>query len=129
MWHLGSYALVAAFLAVNWRLTPLWGIALGAALNVIVIGANGGLMPTDLRALERSGNAEVVELLASSPEATVANVVAMGPHTRLDFLGDWLYLPPWVPLGDAFSIGDAVLFVGVVWLIQRAMVSTGLGNK
>lgn len=121
-WHLGSYTLVGAFLASNWRLTPLWGVTLGAALNVVVIAVNGGLMPTSLRALERSGNADVAEYLASTSGAATANVVAMGPHTSLNLLGDWLYLPAWVPFGNAFSIGDAVLMVGVAWLIQRAMV-------
>lgn len=122
LWHLGSYILIAAFLVANWRLTPLWGVTLGAALNVLVIAVNGGLMPTNLHALERSGHADVAEYLASTPGATTANVVAMGPQTSLNLLGDWLYLPAWVPFGDAFSIGDAVLMVGVAWLIQRAMV-------
>jgi Kef-type K+ transport system membrane component KefB len=128
-WHLASYFLLATFLAANWRLTPLWGVALGAALNTLVIAVNGGLMPTSLRALERSGNADVAEYLASTPDASTANVIAMGPQTTLDVLGDWLYLPAWVPFGDAFSIGDAVLMVGVAWLIQHAMVTKNLGRK
>ncbi|MEX2444689.1 MAG: DUF5317 domain-containing protein [Alkalispirochaeta sp.] len=122
-WHLFSYALIVAFLGANRRLVPLWGIAAGVMMNLVVITANGGLMPTNPDALSASGNQEVAERLAQSREATLGNVVVMSADTRLNVLGDWLYLPQWIPFGDAFSLGDVALMVGVAWLIQRAMVS------
>ncbi len=79
-------------------------------------------MPTNPEALSASGNHEVAQLLTESPEATLGNVVVMSADTRLNVLGDWLYLPPWVPFGDAFSLGDLALMIGVAWLIQRAMI-------
>tara|TARA_B100000614_G_scaffold8871_1_gene8043 strand:- start:742 stop:1320 length:579 start_codon:yes stop_codon:yes gene_type:complete len=127
-WHLISYALLLVFLILNRRLVPLWGIAAGALMNIIVIAANHGLMPTDPHALAASGNPAVAEALTATPGATSGNVIAMGPNTRLDFLGDWLYLPPWVPFGDSFSPGDLVLMLGVAWLLQHAMRVRGAGT-
>jgi len=49
--HLGSYALLAAYVAVNLRLPYLWLIALGGVLNLAAIAANGGIMPADPDAL------------------------------------------------------------------------------
>ena len=53
----------------------------------------------------------------------VANVVLMTPSTHANFLGDWLYLPDWAPFATAFSIGDVLIMLGLIWLIARGMVA------
>ena len=54
--HLASYACIAAFVAANWTRVPfLWLIALGGALNLVAIAANGGVMPADPDALAAAG--------------------------------------------------------------------------
>lgn len=123
--HIASYVLIAVFVVINRRVRGIVGIALGGFLNVVVIVANGGHMPSKLSALAASGNVEAATHLAENPGRTVGNVVAMGPDTRLNILGDRMYLPQWVPFGASFSIGDAVLAIGMLWLIQRAMVVGG----
>lgn len=47
--------------------------------------------------------------------------VLMSDDTSLKFLGDWLFVPPWVPLSNAFSLGDLMLMIGIIWLIQDGM--------
>lgn len=121
VWHVGSYAMILAFLLVNRRIVHLWGIALGILMNLSAITANGGYMPTSLDALRASGRSSVVEQLLSSSGGSYGNVVVMSETTRLNFLGDWLSVPPWIPLGGGFSPGDLVLMIGVAWLIQSAM--------
>ncbi len=122
-WHVGSYALIVAFFLWNWRVASLWLIALGMVLNLTVIAANGGYMPASVSALRAAGRMGAAEALTTSPEHTYANVVMMGEATRLNFLGDWLYLPSWVPLANAFSLGDFVLMLGAAWLIQGGMAA------
>ena len=54
--HLASYAFIAAFVAANWTRVPfVWLIALGGALNLVAIAANGGVMPADPDALAAAG--------------------------------------------------------------------------
>lgn len=121
IFHLGSYLLILVFLLLNRRVKPFWGIALGMGLNLLVIAANGGYMPADLMALRRAGQPEIAERLLASPDSTYGNVVVMSEETRLNLLGDRLFVPPWVPLASSLSLGDLLLMVSMTWLIQALM--------
>lgn len=117
--HVLSYLLVFVFLAVNLRVRSLLVLAGGALLNFAAIAANGGRMPASATALARAGLIQTADRLTSS--GTHGNVLLMEGNTRLDLLGDWLYLPRWVPFATAFSIGDVLIMVGLAWLIVRGM--------
>ena len=117
--HLLSYGLVFLFLAFNYRLLPIVLIGCGAILNLLPIAFNGGYMPSSHAALSRAGGAEIAARLVD--EGQVGNVVLMSDQTRLNILGDFLYLPEQVPLAAAFSLGDLVIALGIAWLIARGM--------
>jgi len=117
--HYLSYGMVFLFLFLNLRVRPLLALGAGALLNLLPIAANGGRMPASATALARAGYVEVAERLASG--STHGNVLLMSEGTRLNILGDWLYLPSWVPFATAFSIGDLLIMIGVAWLIVRGM--------
>ena len=119
--HFASYGLIALFFIVNWRVWTLWLMALGMVLNAIVITVNGGYMPASAAALEAAGKIEAAEQLRNATGHVYANTILMSENTQLNFLGDWLYVPSWVPLANAFSLGDLVLMIGIAWLIQSAM--------
>jgi len=121
--HILSYALVFAFLVINLRTRPLIAIGGGALLNFAAILANGGRMPASAIALERAGWIETADRLSAA--GTHGNVLLMSEATRLNVLGDWLYLPGVVPGATAFSIGDALILIGLVWLIVRGMRGHG----
>ena len=102
--HVASYALAAAFLAANRRVRGMGIIALGAALNLVAILANDGVMPASRSALRAAGIA---------PSPGFANSAAVA-HPRLLPLGDVFFVPkPW-PLHNVFSIGDLCIAVGVM---------------
>lgn len=121
LFHLASYLLVLLFLTTNHREKPFRGVALGMVMNLTAIIANGGYMPTKVSALRRAGQWETAERILASPDGTYGNVVQMSESTRLNALGDWLSLPPWVPLASSFSLGDVVLMVSIAWLLQGLM--------
>src|SRR5215218_10990162 len=50
-----AYPVGAVFLAANWRVPGIVLTALGAALNLLAITANGGVMPMSPAALARAG--------------------------------------------------------------------------
>jgi len=108
--NVGSYLLDAYFLFANRRLAGVPVVALGAALNVLAITANGGVMPASATALRISGIAERAGFDNSAHLA----------HAHLAFLGDVIPVPgPW-PIGNVLSIGDLTIFVGALIILHHA---------
>jgi len=102
-----QYLYVAALAAlVAWtawhatRLRGAWIVAIGAALNLLVVIVNGARMPV---ATELAGR--LVE------RGHIGQYVVMGSGTNLGWLGDWIGVPG--PLGGAYSPGDVVIAIGI----------------
>lgn len=108
--HLGSYALAATFLFGNRRLVGLWCVAVGAALNVLVISLNQGVMPASGRALEVAGVVPAAGRFANSAPVR---------HPRFAFLGDIFAIPSGYPFANVFSVGDVIIVVGAVLTIHH----------
>jgi len=112
-----SYLLLLGFAAVNASLVAMWLVALGIALNLVVIAANGG-MPVRPSAL-------VAAEIAQPDE--VYNVGVGGKRhlerrsDRLTFLAD---IVPVAALTEVLSFGDIVLNVGVANVIVHLMRPT-----
>lgn len=119
--HVVSYALAGLWLIINLRVIPLVVIGVGAVANFLVVVANGGHMPASATALRAAGWVTTADQLVS--QGRYHNVVLMGETTRLNWLGDILYLPSWVPFSAVFSVGDVLIMAGLVWLIARGMVT------
>ena len=117
--HVFSYVLDAYFVFANRRLTGVPVVALGAALNVAAIAANGGVMPASATALRISGIAE---------RAGFDNSAALA-HPHLAFLGDIIPVPgPW-PIGNVLSLGDLIIFVGAFIVLHVACGSRVAGLR
>jgi len=117
--HILSYAILVFWLVMNVRGLPIGALLAGAACNLVTIASNGGYMPASTTALQRAGLGYTADRLQEGE--ILANVIRMSPSTRLNVLGDWLYLPSWIPFATAFSIGDVLIMVGLAWLIARGM--------
>ena len=103
-----SYVLDAYFLFANRRLVGVPLVAAGAALNVLAITVNGGVMPANATALRIAGIAE---------RAGFDNSAALA-HAHLAFLGDVIPVPgPW-PIGNVLSVGDLTIMVGAFLLLH-----------
>ena len=125
--HVSSYVLTGTFLVANRRVRGMWIIALGAALNLVAILANDGVMPASRIALRTAGIATNSQGFANS--STVA-------HPHLLQLGDIFAVPdPW-PLHNVFSIGDVCIAIGVMIAVLalsgsrliKVRVSDGVGD-
>lgn len=121
--HLASYLLLGWGLAVNWRLVDLRVVAVGVALNFVAIAANLGYMPTDLRAVRRLGQPQLV---ADLEQGKVGLNRIADANSRLAFLGDRLVLPKPYPHPSVFSLGDVFITLGACLLILRGMGAFGL---
>jgi Family of unknown function (DUF5317) len=107
--HLGTYAVAGWFAWSNRHLPGVWLMALGGALNLIAIVANGGVMPASPSAWERAGY---------SLEDGFANSQVRA-NAPLGFLGDVFAVPDGWPFANVFSVGDIVIVIGIGWLAHR----------
>jgi Family of unknown function (DUF5317) len=105
-----SYPVGALFLAANWRVPGMGLVALGGALNLVAILANGGVMPASPSALAGAG------LPPDEPGFQNSAAVA---DPRLAFLGDVFHVPASWPLSNVFSVGDVLIALGVAWALHR----------
>jgi hypothetical protein len=109
-----SFALLLVFAGLNVGAPGFLLIVVGLALNTLVIAANGG-MPVAREAIERSGQ-----------ESALADLRADGgaKHHLADdgsvllTLGDAIGISR--PIGQAVSVGDLILDVGIAWYIAAA---------
>ena len=125
-----SYSALVLFAFVNVRMQGMVPILAGLALNMAVISANGG-MPVSAQALRDSGQLDVLEQLqragADKHHVETADDV-------LTPLGDVIAVPS--PVAQAISIGDVLVYVGLIWFVVAAMrgrnrwtSSPGLGYR
>lgn len=109
-------SLVAVLAALLRNLEQPWFpvLALGAGLNLLVIVANGGLMPADPAALAMAG------LDASHAGELFGRSVPLS-DARLAILGDNWAMPAWLPLASVVSVGDILIGTGAAAFIATVM--------
>ena len=113
--YLISLSLLLVALVINHRVAGVKLLLLGFSLNFLAIVSNNGYMPVSPAARAIAGQSAI------AAGQTLANVVGMGPDTRLEFLGDVFPIPRGFPFPNAFSIGDLLISIGAAYLIYRAM--------
>jgi hypothetical protein len=116
---IASYAALIAFIALNIRLPGLWVIALGFALNMMVIGLNGGMPVSDaaLRAAYGNGYAEQHRELVQGHQ-TKHHLER--PDDVIVPLAD--VIPVGGPVHQILSVGDVLWLAGLVWVVAEMTV-------
>jgi Family of unknown function (DUF5317) len=104
-----SYGCLLAAAVLNRLILGAQVVAVGMALNLVAILANGGRMPATPEAMEAAGLSFAVK--HNSVAASDPNVL---------WLVDRFAAPEWVPLTNVFSVGDVVIAVGAVVLVFAA---------
>lgn len=119
----GSYALLVGVIALNWRLPGMPLMALGLALNLAVMAANGGYMPVTPEALARAGLGQwAARETFGSPILGAKDILLPREGTRLWWLSDILVVPGPAPFRAILSVGDILLAAGVAFLLQKVLV-------
>ena len=103
---MASYAFLLAFWFVNLRISMMWIIGAGIALNALVIGLNQGMPTRDNEVTTRSGRT-----IEEPIERTAKHRPESGDDL-LPFLGDRLQVP--APIDEVISIGDVVIGLGII---------------
>ena len=110
-----SYSLLIAFGLLNVRMPGMFLVVIGLACNMAVIVVNGG-MPASAQALIDSGQEDVLAFLQ---DQGADKHHLLTDEDQLTFLADVIAVPQ--PIGQAVSVGDIFVYVGLIWLIVAAM--------
>ena len=115
--YVAALAALVAWTAWHIRVVPgVWVVTAGAALNLVVILANGARMP-------------VAPALAGVllQRGHVGQYVLMGSNTNLNWLADWIGFP-W-PVRGAYSPGDLLIALGIGIVTLLVLVLPPAGAK
>ena len=124
---LTSHLFLLAFVGLNWRSTALKIAGLGVLCNLIVVLANGGLMPiTPETLVQINQGSSLAQWPAGAHYGYSKDIILPRQGTVLWPLSDILVLPPPFPLPTAFSLGDLIIAVGIVVLLQGLPTSLGV---
>lgn len=123
MVFLASHLLLLAVVWANRRLAGMPLIGLGLLLNLLVMTANGGWMPITPEAVMQVGHTGLVPSLETGTRVYSSKTIILpAEQTRLRFLSDIFVLARPFPIPTVFSVGDVILSIGVLILIQNAML-------
>jgi hypothetical protein len=123
---LASAALVCAFVGVNRHVAGMPLVALGFALNALVIVANGA-MPVSQQAADFARVST-----DAAVDGTDARHQPLTDHTALSALADVIPVRLPSPLGwgsNVVSAGDVVLAAGIGLLVMTGMRRPGAGRR
>jgi hypothetical protein len=111
---LASFGLLLAFALRNVIAPGFLLLSLGLALNLVVIGMNGG-MPVTRDALADSGQVDTIDSL----ERGGGNKHHLEDERSVLLpLADAIGLPD--PIGQAVSVGDLLMYAGIGWFVYAA---------
>jgi hypothetical protein len=111
-----SQALLLLFCWLNWRITGIWPLALGTALNLTVIASNSGFMPISPQTVSHLVNHETFSTLELGVRFGYKDILLLAENTKFAWLSDRFLPPEWFPYQVAFSLGDMLIAIGAFWL-------------
>jgi len=122
-----SYVLLLAFVGLNWRSTAVKIVGLGVLCNLLVISSNGGLMPiTPETLVQINPGSSLAQWTAGAHYGYSKDIILAQQSTALWSLSDILVLPPPFPWPTAFSLGDLIIALGIITLLQGSASNPGI---
>jgi len=114
-----SHLLLLTFVWLNRWLVGIQIVGLGVLCNLLVILTNGGFMPITPQTLVRINPGSTLDQWPVGYHyGNSKDVILLQEATVFWFLSDILVLPPPFPWPAAFSVGDMLIALGIVILLQ-----------
>ncbi len=114
-----SHVLLLGFVWRNRRLRGIQILGLGVVCNLLVIAANGGLMPiTPETLVQINPGSTLAQWPIGAHYGHSKDIILPREEVRLWVLSDVLVIPPPFPRPTAFSLGDLLIAIGIIVLLQ-----------
>lgn len=115
-----SQGLLLIFIWLNRRLPPFWLMGAGLVLNLVVISANGGLMPISPDTLHKlAPELPRATWVTGTRFGTTKDIILAADETHFGWLADRFVMPNWYPQRVAFSLGDVFVAGGAFLLFWQ----------
>jgi len=119
-----SHLVLLIFVWRNRRLTGIQILGLGVMCNLLVIAVNGGFMPIAPQTLTRINPGSLPsQWLAGLYYGYSKDIILLREQTRFEMLSDMWVIPPPFPWPTAFSLGDILIALGIMVLLQGSAVT------
>lgn len=115
-----SFIILLIVALLNFSIPGMPILGLGILLNLVVMVANGGYMPVSPDDLVEIGHPRQAEILRAG--GTDFYGIALTEQTQLPFLADIFVLPRFFPIRYVFSLGDALIGLGLIIIVVWGMV-------
>lgn len=129
----GTYLLISQiglflFCLLNRHLPGIPFLAAGLLLNIVVILANGGLMPLSTVTAEHLLPEQILVNIEVGSRVSLSSKDVLLPPEAIVFpwLSDRFVSPEWLPYRFAFSLGDILIDIGAFLLLALPSKSSGL---
>lgn len=110
-----SQLVLLGFVLLNSKRPGMPFLGLGLAMNLVVILANGGMMPLTPQTASRLSS---IDAWASGARFGLGkSVVVSTQATTFGNLSDRIMLPDWFPYQAAYSLGDIFILAGALVLL------------
>jgi len=119
-----SHLMLLSFVWRNRQLPGIQIVGLGVMCNLLVIAANGGLMPiTPETLVQINPGSTLAQWPIGAHYGYSKDIILLREDVRLWALSDILVIPPPFPRFAAFSLGDLLIAVGIVVLLQGSGIA------
>lgn len=112
-----SLIILLIFSIFNIRKPSFWPILAGFLLNFLVIILNGGFMPISLTTVEKITAGTEMNWMIGQRFGYSKDIILTPEMTKLALLSDRFTLTNIFGYSVAFSLGDILIAIGVVWLL------------
>jgi hypothetical protein len=120
-----SHLLLLGLVWCNWQLPGIQIVGLGVLCNLLVIATNGGFMPiTPETLVQINPGSALAQWPIGAHYGYSKDIILLRGDVRLWALSDVLVIPPPFPRPTAFSVGDLLIAVGIIVLLQ----GSGIGK-
>ena len=114
-----SHLLLLAFIWRNRQMIGIQIVGLGVICNLLVIVANGGLMPITAETLLQINPGSTLEQWPVGTHYGYSkDIILPRDQVKLWALSDILVVPPGFLYTAAFSVGDLLIAAGIIVLLQ-----------
>ena len=115
---MASQILLLVFCWLNRHLAGVGLLAIGLALNLLVIATNGGLMPISPQTASHLIPEKLLQTLQVGGRFGYGKDILLLPEkTNLAWLSDCFLTPAWLSHPIAFSLGDILISAGAFWVM------------
>jgi hypothetical protein len=126
---ISSLIVLLIFSILNIQKPSFWPICIGFFLNFLVIVFNGGLMPISLDTVNKMTSGTGSSWLIGQRFGYSKDIILSPQMTKLAFLSDRFTVINFLGNSYAFSFGDILIAIGVVWLLWMLGGKSQIQNK